>query len=756
MAFEVVKVIYGGYWTDCTYNGGTYLDVPLSKDAISIDNLQYHISLYCNPSGTAYDIFYLTMSEHRRTVKSRLRTDQQLNWLCRTESFPTVYVSSSEGASSSYVPTIDHDEPYRGSFGQDTDGTGNLEAELELIRRFATSTDWTENVYHRESNIGFDSFHDTVPDLNRTVEGAQEARNEPSLFDDDDDDEDENYVLETEESSESEGESNLYAGDRSVNRALFAEWAAWIHEEGGMQKLLDMMYPESNTDQPEVDTDTAHMSNWLVPMVPLEPGSSAVFHEENLNIEDLAVNAVYYTKAELGIAVGLWHLERRKEYKVKKSDTTRVVLKCKLSAECRFHLRATSFGGPWTVKKIRLQHTCDEVGMTNVVRRKVHSKVIGAFFANKIMRDSEVMKPKIIQNELRARFGIDASYDVCLKGRNCAIEMIYGKFTESFEDLPGYLHMLKMSNPGTKTEIDIGPDERFRHVFIALAASRHAYRSKCLRPVVCVDGTHLKGKNCGTMFVAVAKDANEQLFPLAYGIGPIENNESWTWFMTALRKAYGAMRDWLFVSDQHASIIHAVAEVFPEAHHGLCYYHLSKKMMGFGSEVGAYFQRAAYTYDKHVFDTIMAALQREARAAYRELIDIGEEKWSKCMCPVRRFSNMTSNAAESFNKSLLWARRLPICACLDAVRLIIDRWFTDCRRKARNDSHPITVEARRKVCVQLERSHDYTATQIDDHAHYRVVTSGRTVHVDLEGLLCQCSEWQTDCLPCAHAIAAMT
>lgn len=50
------------------------------------------------------------------------------------------------------------------------------------------------------------------------------------------------------------------------------------------------------------------------------------------------------------------------------------------------------------------------------------------------------------------------------------------------------------------------------------------------RPVIVVDGTHLKGKYRGVMFVDAMKDENEQIFPLAVGIGDNENDNSWIWF----------------------------------------------------------------------------------------------------------------------------------------------------------------------------------------------------------------------------------
>ncbi|KAK3218573.1 hypothetical protein Dsin_012543 [Dipteronia sinensis] len=41
------------------------------------------------------------------------------------------------------------------------------------------------------------------------------------------------------------------------------------------------------------------------------------------------------------------------------------------------------------------------------------------------------------------------------------------------------------------------------------------------------DGTHLKGRFTGAMFVATAQDRKEQVYPIAFGYGDSENNLSW-------------------------------------------------------------------------------------------------------------------------------------------------------------------------------------------------------------------------------------
>ena len=54
------------------------------------------------------------------------------------------------------------------------------------------------------------------------------------------------------------------------------------------------------------------------------------------------------------------------------------------------------------------------------------------------------------------------------------------------------------------------------------------------RPVVAVDGTHLKGKYKDTLFVVAYLYGNEQIHLLAFDVGDTENEQSYTWFFTDL------------------------------------------------------------------------------------------------------------------------------------------------------------------------------------------------------------------------------
>ena len=55
------------------------------------------------------------------------------------------------------------------------------------------------------------------------------------------------------------------------------------------------------------------------------------------------------------------------------------------------------------------------------------------------------------------------------------------------------------------------------------------------RPLITVGGTHIYGKYKGTLLIVMARDANFQLFSLAFTIVEEENGDSWKWFMICTR-----------------------------------------------------------------------------------------------------------------------------------------------------------------------------------------------------------------------------
>lgn len=170
------------------------------------------------------------------------------------------------------------------------------------------------------------------------------------------------------------------------------------------------------------------------------------------------------------------------------------------------------------------------------------------------------LTPRNIEEDMHSKYGLLIKYNHIRVSKGHAIAILYGVGEESFNKLPAYIYQLKKTKPDSYTNLVVDDNNVFKYAFIVLGASITGFK-KQERPVIVIDGTLLKGKYCGTAFVAVTHDGNGQVFPLTTGIGDVESNESWTWFLCCLQEAYDFPND-LFVSDQHPSIIHAVHKVY--------------------------------------------------------------------------------------------------------------------------------------------------------------------------------------------------
>lgn len=82
------------------------------------------------------------------------------------------------------------------------------------------------------------------------------------------------------------------------------------------------------------------------------------------------------------------------------------------------------------------------------------------------------------------------------------------------------------------------------------------------------------------MLVAVAVDANDLLFPLAFVIVEGENNDSWEWFMACIRAMMTQREELCVIFDRHKGIIAVMNDEYlgwgtGRAHHRFCVRHVA-------------------------------------------------------------------------------------------------------------------------------------------------------------------------------------
>ncbi|KAK1367646.1 hypothetical protein POM88_033738 [Heracleum sosnowskyi] len=148
----------------------------------------------------------------------------------------------------------------------------------------------------------------------------------------------------------------------------------------------------------------------------------------------------------------------------------------------------------------------------------------------------------------------------------------------------------------------------------------------------------------------------------------------------------------------------------------------------------------------------MKELEKVDKRVQVYLEDVGYEKWAKVYSGNNRYSNMTSNVAESLNSVTMSIRQLPICTMLESLRALIQKWSW----RNRNEANATSTRLTRKYEELLKKNYllsvDLTVNPTN-HILFEVLNGDKKNVVDLNAKSCSCKRFQMDEILCAHAIA---
>lgn len=156
-----------------------------------------------------------------------------------------------------------------------------------------------------------------------------------------------------------------------------------------------------------------------------------------------------------------------------------------------------------------------------------------------VVRAQLSITSKAIIAMIKEQYSFTISYKKAWLAKQHAMVLLFGDWEESYKILPAFMAEMQKANPGSvvvwNSEATSSPGvEKFKRVFWAFGPSIEGFRY--CRPVICVDATHLYGKYCGKLMIAVAIDGNGQLLPLAFAITEGESNDTWAWLMACIRE----------------------------------------------------------------------------------------------------------------------------------------------------------------------------------------------------------------------------
>ena len=405
----------------------------------------------------------------------------------------------------------------------------------------------------------------------------------------------------------------------------------------------------------------------------------------NSNPIEIKVGQVFKDKKTLATALANYALKNHFQFITHKSCPKEYFLVC-YDQNCHWRLRASRKvpTSMFIIRKFNNIHTCS-IDVRLDGHRQATTTMVGEYIKDKMIDFTSTYRAKDVMGDLKRQFGITINYQKAWRCRENALEILRGKSCESYAKLPSFSLMLLTTNPGSYIEIETEDDEQtFKYAYMAISASINGWQY--CRPTMVVDGTFLKSNYRGTLLTASTEDGGGNIFPLAFAIVDSENDSSWEWFFTEIKKSFGVREGLYIVSDRHNSIEKAVAKVFPEASHGICTYHLLNNIKTLFRQtdpnIKDTFFGAAKAYTKRTFEYYMKQLEQMNPEIKDYLEKIGHHKWARSHSIGNRYNQMTSNIAESLNSKIKEARELPVTPLLCSLRGFIQQWTARNRKKA--------------------------------------------------------------------------
>ena len=186
---------------------------------------------------------------------------------------------------------------------------------------------------------------------------------------------------------------------------------------------------------------------------------------------------------------------------------------------------------------------------------------------------NDIQKPTIaLQQQIKGKWNVDVSRMQVYRARKRAAENIQRSHNEQYRKIWDYCETLKEKNVGATTLLDV---ERpcldvvvtFQRLYVCLAATRTDFKEGC-RPLIGLGGCFLKGSYKGHLLSAVARDANDNMYPICVADVESECKASWSWFLSTLLKDIGEVIDeWTFISDRQKVICYSFVFI-------IYYYHI--------------------------------------------------------------------------------------------------------------------------------------------------------------------------------------
>nr|KAJ0213335.1 hypothetical protein LSAT_V11C400182760 [Lactuca sativa] len=424
------------------------------------------------------------------------------------------------------------------------------------------------------------------------------------------------------------------------------------------------------------------------------------------------------TTAELKYSLSCYAVENGYDLWYEKNGKTRLLVRCCKGKHptCPFRLYAS-----WMKEEHTFQ--CSRACKLGSI---VTYKWIGKQFVNDVLES-----PKLSLRKMKAlvskRYNINVSVGHCRNAKKLALSEVEGSLKEHYAKLWDYAAEIRRANPGSHVEVFLEPQTDnnvvFDRFYVSFKGVVDGWLDGC-RKVIGVDGCFLKGVCRGELLSTVGRDANNNIYPLAWAIVNVENKRTWKWFLDNLMEDIGG-GEWSW----HYNPLRwpqAVKERLPDVEHRLCARHIlanfHKKFKG--EQYFKPFWRAVNATTVPKFEATMNEIKSLESRAYDYLIERDP-------------------------------RRKPLITMLEDIRCWAMQRLWMQKQNGLSWDLDICPSIRREI-EDLKELQRFWVPYVSGYKEFEVFLGNERYAVNLNQRACGCRSWQLTGIPCVHAISAIS
>ncbi|CAI9269996.1 unnamed protein product [Lactuca saligna] len=301
------------------------------------------------------------------------------------------------------------------------------------------------------------------------------------------------------------------------------------------------------------------------------------------------------------------------------------------------------------------------------------------------------------------RYNINVSVRQCRNAKTLALFEVEGSLKEHYAKLWDYTAEIKRANPGSHVEVFLEPQPDntvvFDRFYVSFKGVVDGWLDGC-RKVIRVDGCFLKGVCREELLSAVGRDANNNIYPLAWAVVNVENKRTWKWFLDNLMEDIGG-GEW------------------------------------------------SWHYNPLRWPQAMNEIKSLESRVYDYLIEKDPRFWSKAFFREGMDCDAVENRVyESFNSVVLNARRKPLITMLEDIRC----WAMQRLWMEKQNGLSWDLD----ICPSIRREIEDLEELQSGYKEFEVFSRNERYAIDLNQRACGCKSWQLAGIPCVHAISAIS